>query len=146
MDPGYCPAPPRGSAYELLGERRRLDDERLRPEVERARPDDERLRPDDELLLEDERRWLEEERLRLDEARRLDEERVLPEERRRLERRREPFLRSDAGISALTTALVRTGIWRSRKLAMRSSSRRICLAILAVSLSPTSSASTSIAR
>ena len=56
----------------------------------------------------------------------------------------EPF-RSAAGISAFATARVSAGICRSRKFAMRSSSRRICRAILAVSLSPISSASVSIA-
>ena len=54
-------------------------------------------------------------------------------------------LRSAAGISALTTAFVRLGIRRSRKPAIFSSSRRIWRASLAVSLSPTDSASASIA-
>lgn len=55
------------------------------------------------------------------------------------------LLRSAAGISALATALVRTGIWRSMNFAIRSSSRRIWRAIFAVSASPISSASVSIA-
>ena len=53
--------------------------------------------------------------------------------------------RSDAGISSLTTALVSTGIWVARYFAIRSSSRRIARASFAVSVSPTLSASASIA-
>lgn len=53
--------------------------------------------------------------------------------------------RSDAGTSSLTTALVSTGICLARKLAIRSSSRRIERASFAVSRSPTDSASASIA-
>jgi hypothetical protein len=62
--------------------------------------------------------------------------------------RRRPLepLRSAAGISACATARVSTGIWRSRNDAIRSSSRRIWRASFAVSLSPTLSASVSIAR
>ena len=53
--------------------------------------------------------------------------------------------RSDAGISSWATAFTSAGMSRSRKLAIRSSSRRIARATFAVSLSPTASASASIA-
>ena len=67
---------------------------------------------------------------------------ALPLPRRLLERLRRllPPLRSLAGIDSRTTALVSVGICLWRKDAMRSSSRRIERASLAVSLSPTSSA------
>ena len=45
--------------------------------------------------------------------------------RRRLELRREAVLRSDAGISSVTTALVSDVIWPARNFAIRSSSRRM---------------------
>lgn len=94
------------------------------------------------------------EELRLEAAPRLDEEPRLDDPaaledfllaplRRRGER---PVpLRSAAGISAVTTAFVSTGIWRARKLAIRSSSRRICRASFAVSVSESAVASVSIA-
>ncbi len=55
-----------------------------------------------------------------------------------------PLRRSAAGISSLATALASCGICFSRNLAIRSSSRRIPRASLAVSLSLTASASASI--
>ena len=54
--------------------------------------------------------------------------------------------RSAAGISSVATPLASDGICFSRNFAMRSSSRRIDLASLAVSLSPTESARLSIAE
>src|SRR3954463_4793749 len=60
-------------------------------------------------------------------------------------RRRLPPLRSLAGIDSRTMALVSVGICFCRNDAMRSSSRRIERASLAVSLSPTCSARVSIA-
>src|SRR5204863_7594843 len=66
-------------------------------------------------------------------------------ERRELLARAPLLRRSAAGISSVTTAFVSTGICFSRKLAMRSSSRRIARASFAVSLSLTASASVSIA-
>ena len=59
--------------------------------------------------------------------------------------RRAPPFRNAAGISAFATALVSCGINRWRKLDIRSSCRRIARARLAVCLSPTRSASVSIA-
>ena len=56
-----------------------------------------------------------------------------------------PPLRSAAGISVRTTSLVSETIVRSRNFAIRSSWRRYSRASLAVSLSPTASASVSIA-
>ena len=61
------------------------------------------------------------------------------------DRRLRPPLRSAAGISSRATPFARRGISRSRNFAIRSSSRRISRAILAVSLSPTVVASVSIA-
>jgi hypothetical protein len=61
------------------------------------------------------------------------------------ERRRVADLRSAAGISSCATAFVSCGISFARNFAMRSSSRRMPRAIFAVSLSPTTSASVSIA-
>jgi hypothetical protein len=103
------------------------------PEPERA--DELLLRPPlrDELL-----------RLREDELVRRPEE---LDERRELERRRRPpfVRRSFAGISLVTTDFVSCGIRPARYFAIRSSSRRMPLASFAVSLSPTASASVSIA-
>ena len=59
--------------------------------------------------------------------------------------RRLPPLRSAAGISSRPTAFASRGICRSRNFAIRSSSLRIERASLCVSLSPTISASVSIA-
>ena len=74
-----------------------------------------------------------------------DELRELLDERRELERRRElePPLRSAAGISSRATAFASCGICFSRNFAIRSSSRLMPRASLAVSLSPTLSASAS---
>ena len=64
-----------------------------------------------------------------------------------LERRRElPPLRSAAGISSRATAFASCSICFARNFAMRSSSRRMPRASLTVSLSPTVSASVSIAE
>jgi hypothetical protein len=77
----------------------------------------------------------------------LERERELLELRELLEERRRdvPPLRSAAGISSRATAFASCAICFSRNFAMRSSSRRIALASFAVSLSPTVSASASIA-
>jgi hypothetical protein len=64
--------------------------------------------------------------------------------RRLLEERRVPPLRSAAGTSSRATAFASCSICRSRNFAIRSSSRRMVRAILAVSLSPTRSAKDSI--
>jgi hypothetical protein len=74
-----------------------------------------------------------------------EELRELLDERRELERRRElePPLRSAAGISSRATAFASCGICFSRNFAIRSSSRLMPRASLAVSLSPTLSASAS---
>jgi hypothetical protein len=61
------------------------------------------------------------------------------------DRLRPAGLRSAAGISSCATAFVSCGISFSRNFAIRSSSRLIPFAIFAVSLSPTRSASASIA-
>jgi hypothetical protein len=110
--------PPFRDDDELL--RLRVDDEPLplRDEDERDDADPLPLRDDDELL-----------RLR-------DEDDA---------RRRVPVLRSAAGISSCATAFVSCGISFSRNFAIRSSSRLMPRAIFAVSLSPTRSASVSIA-
>jgi hypothetical protein len=103
-------------------ERERLDAEPERElfarEPELRDPLDERLEPFDELreLLDDERRELD---------------------------RDLPLRRSAAGISSLATAFASCGICFSRNFAMRSSSRRMPRASLAVSLSFTASASAS---
>jgi hypothetical protein len=83
----------------------------------------------------------------------LDRPRVLParerdeaDDRDRVLRlRRVPPFRSAAGISSRATPLVSVAICVARNFAMRSSSRRMSRASLAVSLSPTVSASVSIA-
>jgi hypothetical protein len=68
----------------------------------------------------------------------------LLDDRRLDDRRRdEPPLRSAAGISSRATAFASCSICFSRNLAIRSSSRRMLRASLAVSLSPTVSASDS---
>lgn len=69
----------------------------------------------------------------------------LPEPRPPERRERPPPFRCEAGISVFTTSLVSWGMVFSRKLAMRSSSLRNWRASFAVSLSPTASASVSIA-
>lgn len=107
------------------------------PDLERllAVPDFERLLavPDlERLLVEPDRERLE----LLEDVRR---------EAVRLRVGRAPFLRSSDGISAFATAPTSCGISFWRKLAMRSSSRRISFASFAVSLSPTEPASSSIA-
>ncbi len=93
----------------------RLEDELERAFVVRL---DERLEPLDELL-----ERLDDERLELD--------------------RDLPLRRSAAGISSCATAFASCGICFSRNFAMRSSSRRMPRASLAVSLSFTASASAS---
>ena len=95
------------------------DAELLVREPELRDPLDERLEPFDEL------------RDLLD---------LLDDERRELDL---PLRRSAAGISSLATALASCGICFSRNFAMRSSSRRMPRASLAVSLSFTASASAS---
>jgi hypothetical protein len=70
-----------------------------------------------------------------------DELRLRAEVERRAVRER----RSPAGISSFATAFVSCGISFPRNFCIRSSSRRIAFAIFAVSLSPTVSASVSIA-
>jgi hypothetical protein len=94
------------------------DRELLAREPELRDPLDERLEPFDELreLLDDERRELD---------------------------RDLPLRRSAAGISSFATAFASCGICFSRNFAMRSSSRRMPRASLAVSLSFTASASAS---
>ena len=67
---------------------------------------------------------------------------LLDERRRELD---DPVRRSAAGISSRATAFASCGICFWRKFAIRSSSRRIDFASFAVSLSPTLSASASIA-
>jgi hypothetical protein len=90
------------------------------------------LRDDDEPLPEDDDR---------DEDERDDE----PPLRLRELERRDDVRRSAAGISSWATAFVSCGISFSRNFAIRSSSRLMPRAIFAVSLSPTRSASASIA-
>jgi hypothetical protein len=68
-----------------------------------------------------------------------------PAERDEVARRRLVPFRNAGGISAWTTAFVSCGIKRSRKLAIRSSWRRMLRARRTVSRSPTFSASVSIA-
>jgi hypothetical protein len=72
-----------------------------------------------------------------------DELRVLLEELRERRDAERPLRRSAAGISSRATALASCGICFSRNLAIRSSSRRMPRASLAVSLSLTASASAS---
>ena len=96
-----------------------LDRELFAREPELRDPLDERLEPLDEL-----RERLDDERFEL--------------------ARDAPFRRSAAGISSLATAFASCGICFSRNFAMRSSSRRMPRASLAVSLSFTASASASI--
>jgi hypothetical protein len=109
----------------------RLVPDRLLPPLDLLPPerDDELERERDELALERERDELEPPEL-LDDRRRV---------------RDDPLRRSAAGISSRATAFASWGICFWRKLAMRSSSRRIDLASFAVSLSPTLSASASMA-
>ena len=70
---------------------------------------------------------------------------LLLDERRELDERRDddPLRRSAAGISSRATAFASCAICFSRNFAIRSSSRRMLRASLAVSLSPTVSASDS---
>lgn len=150
-------------SYRDERERDRLDRERL-PLLERARDEDD-LRPEpparDLLWVELRPRELDPDRLRdrLDDELRLDfdePDRPLvdplrePEERLELRLelrfvRRRPFERWSLGTSARTTARVSCGISRWRYAAIRSSSRLMARAILAVSLSDTFSAKASIA-
>src|SRR5215210_3244492 len=125
--------------------------ERLEDEPERAFVDRLDAEPDRELLAREPEPL---DFARLDEPERLDEpdrERLelfdelrerLDDERRELDRD-EPLRRSAAGISSLATAFASCGICFSRNFAMRSSSRRMPRASLAVSLSFTASASAS---
>ena len=78
-----------------------------------------------------------------DELRELLLRELLDDERRRELDRDLPLRRSAAGISSLATAFASCGICFSRNFAMRSSSRRMPRASLAVSLSFTASASAS---
>jgi hypothetical protein len=114
-----------------------------RADVERELPDREEL---DRLAAEPDRALLAREpELREPLDARLepfDALRVLLEERRELDRD-VPLRRSAAGISSLATAFASCGICFSRNLAIRSSSRRMPRASLAVSLSFTASASAS---
>jgi hypothetical protein len=144
-----------GFARELL-DRELLDRELLDPDPERElldfEPEPEPLDEgfarellDRELLDPDPERELLARELEL-----LDPlERLAPFELRELlddDERREldpPLRRSAAGISSLATAFASCGICFSRNLAMRSSSRRMPRASLAVSLSFTASASAS---
>jgi len=111
------------------------------------RPDDAALRaPDRALLPDDPFDELRREELDRDDELRDDEPlRDRDDEDDERDRDDEAFLRSFAGISALTTSLVSRGICFATKSYMRCSSRRICLAILTVSVSPTCSASAMIA-
>jgi hypothetical protein len=70
----------------------------------------------------------------------LDLRELLDERRRELD---DPLRRSAAGISSRATAFASCGICFSRNFAIFSSSRRMLFASLAVSLSPTLSASAS---
>ena len=87
---------------------------------------------------------------RLEDEERLEDDELLAavrlDERRDDERRRVPVLRSFAGISSRATDFERRGISPWRNFAICSSCLRYSLASLAVSLSPTLSASASIAR
>ena len=149
-------APPDEPFDELRDERPPLlrePDERD-DELELERDDDARddeLRDDDDPLRErdeppDERDDDEPPRDRDEEPPLLrdDDERDEDDDRER-DRDEEAFLRSFAGISALTTSLVSRGICFATKSYIRCSSRRIDLASLAVSVSPTCSASAMIA-
>jgi hypothetical protein len=99
-------------------ERDELERDEPDPEVERERDEDDPER--DDALLDDRRE-------------------LLAARRRRLV----PPLRSAAGISSRATAFASCAICFSRNFAIRSSSRRMPRASLAVSLSPTVSASDS---
>ena len=134
--------PPDFARDELDFARVELDFARVEPDFARVEPDfvpdepePERERDDDEPERDDDARLRDE-----DEPER-DEE--LREERRLDERRREPPLRSAAGISSRATAFASCSICFSRNFAIRSSSRRMPRASFAVSLSPTVSASDS---
>jgi hypothetical protein len=108
------------------------------PERDRELPP---LRDDEPLLRELELRDDEPpERLRDELELELLRERDAVERRRVLDERR-----SAAGISSCATAFTSCGMSRSRNLSIFSSSRRMALAIFAVSLSPTAVASASIA-
>ena len=100
---------------------------------------DEPLRDDEPLLREELLRDDDEPPLRD----RDDDDELRDEDER--DRDDDDFLRSLAGISALTTSFVSFGICFSTKSYMRCSSRRMPLASLTVSLSPTCSASAMIA-
>jgi hypothetical protein len=106
-----------------------FDDERPADDFDDDRPDAPFLDRDDDERPPDDR----------DDARE-------PLDERELDRRvLRPPRRSDAGSSSCATAFVSCGINLLRKSRMRSSSRRMLFATLAVSLSPTSVASVSIA-
>src|SRR5215211_2889934 len=82
--------------------------------------------------------------LRVDVVRRRDELLALRDDDVRRRAGRAPAgLRSFAGTSSRITAPASVESWRPRNACMRSSSRRICLASLAVSLSPSLSATAS---
>ena len=127
-------------------EREEADFAPVEPDFARGEPDFARVDPDFELDELDERDPLDadepdREREELDDP--LDEPRdLLDEERRELDRD-VPLRRSAAGISSLATAFASCEICFSRNFAMRSSSRRMPRASLAVSLSFTASASAS---
>jgi hypothetical protein len=121
-------------------ERDELDFARDEPAFDRDEPD--RLLAPLDLPLP-ERDELERERDELDRERdELELRELLDERRRELD---DPLRRSAAGISSRATAFASCGICFWRKFAIRSSSRRIDFASFAVSLSPTLSASASIA-
>ena len=117
-------------------ERLPLDFARVEPGLDRDDDPDRELL-DDRDLLDAELRERDPLELPFDELRELDERRL--DDRRR----DEPPLRSAAGISSRATALASWSICFSRNLAIRSSSRLMLRASLAVSLSPTVSASDS---
>jgi hypothetical protein len=115
----------------------RVEPDLARDELDRLPLDFARVEPDLDLLDAELR-----ERELLDPP--FDELRELLDERRLEDRRRdEPPLRSAAGISSRATALASCSICFSRNFAIRSSSRLMPRASLAVSLSPTVSASDS---
>jgi hypothetical protein len=147
-------AEPEPDRDELAREREELGFARDEADFARAEPDFARDEPDfvrDELAFDRDEldRLLPPLDLPLPERDELERERDELELRELLdERRRElddPLRRSAAGISSRATAFTSCGICFWRKFAIRSSSRRIDFASFAVSLSPTLSASASIA-
>ncbi|HKP20128.1 MAG TPA: hypothetical protein VJT68_01325 [Thermoleophilaceae bacterium] len=146
VDPDFARVEPDFDRDELDREEpdRLLPLERLPPDFARVEPDLDRDEDDPDRELLDDRDLLDAElrerdplELPFDELRELDERRL--DDRRR----DEPPLRSAAGISSRATALASWSICFSRNLAIRSSSRLMLRASLAVSLSPTVSASDS---